>query len=488
VRSPLVAAALTALLLGAAPAPLATVPEGDAVHSDNMSHVANVRWEDGPRASDGRTIDAQGGTDVEFATIDGRDYAIAGSYRNGLQIIDVTDPQAPVLVTTYECRILQGDTQTFTRTDEDGTVRHYVTYTADSGYNQQPSRCFGDAGANPGVGTVIIDVTDPAAPRAVTWVAIAGGSHNQTVHPSGDYLYNSNSGSRGFIEVIDIRDLSDPQKIFDLPTEGDDSHDLTFNPDGTRAYSAALDHTLIIDTEDPANPEVISSIFGDAVTLHHQTDPVSIGDRDYVIINDELNGAGGNEFCPGGGLHVYDVTDEANPEKVGAFFIPEITVAEGARTGLQGTITCTSHVFRIYEEQQLLTIAWFGAGVRVIDLSGLAETPPVSVGVLGQTLTPGMREIGFYRFPQDSDAWSAKIHRFEEDGSAYIFANDQTRGFDVYHYDATASPSEDPGQWLSATAALDRTEALLATGFVPAQRPYCDLRALDALGVDAANA
>lgn len=34
------------------------------------------------------------GTDIEFARIGGRDYAFAGTYVNGLQIVDITDPTA----------------------------------------------------------------------------------------------------------------------------------------------------------------------------------------------------------------------------------------------------------------------------------------------------------------------------------------------------------------------------------------------------------
>ena len=38
------------------------------------------------------------------------------------------------------------------------------------------------------------------------------------------------------------------------PGLGTESHDITFNADGTRAYSAALSQGVIIDTTDPANP------------------------------------------------------------------------------------------------------------------------------------------------------------------------------------------------------------------------------------------
>ena len=462
---------------------LASGPSEDLTASANMSHVANLQWEDSFRRAGGRTIDTQGGTDVEFATIDGRDYAVAGTYQNGLQILDVTDPEAPTQAGWYHCDILQGDVQTFTREDVDADgnayTRHLVTYTADSGYTAKPSACFNDINAAPGIGTLIIDITNPAEPRSVSHITFAGGSHNQTIHPDGNYLYNSNSGGCGdCIEVIDITDLANPTIHTRLPIGTlDDSHDLTFNADGTRAYSAAINGTVIINTEDPANPSVITTIFDPAVTLHHQSDPVTIGDREFVVINDELAGAAGNEVCPGGGLHVWEITGdmEDNPVKVGAFFTPELTVREGAGTGLGGTVTCTSHVFRIYPEQEKLVIGWFGAGVHVIDMSGLADLPVGgSVGVAGQSIGAGMVEVGFARFA-DSDTWSAKVMEWDEDGSAYIFADDQTRGFDVYRFDNTAETAENPGTWLTPADAQLRLDTLLASGFQPKQYLICDL-------------
>jgi hypothetical protein len=462
---------LCALLVAAFAQPVVAHPD-EVVHSDNFNFVATVRYPDDKRGADsvlvGPRLDTQGGTDVEFATLtipdvaglpagveagQQRDFAFAGTYRNGLQIMDITDPTAPQLLTTYDCNLLQGDTQVFTR---DG--RTYVTYTNDTNGGRD-SACFRDAGTKIKQGIFVIEVTNPYAPKAVGFVAIPRGSHNATVHPGGQYLYNSNSeGNQGGIEVVDLSDVTKPRVIETVPLgAGEDSHDVTFNAAGTRAYSAALDHSVILDTTDPAKPTVISRIDDAAITLHHQADPVTIGERTFLIINDELAGAAGNGVCPGGGLHVYDITGdlERAPRKVGAFFIPDVNVQEGADTGIVPVTTCTSHVFRIYEEQQLLTIAWFAAGVRVIDLSDLDG---YSVGVTPDTgsLTPGMREIAYHRFVADSDAWSAKIHRFEADGSAYVFSNDQTRGFDVLFYDASAEESAETGTWMTPQQARAR--------------------------------
>lgn len=338
--------------------------------------------------------------------------------------------------------------------------RWLITYTSD--YSpEMDSQCFRDAaalgnplgsGASEGLGTFIVDITDPYRPRTVSFIHVPRGSHNQTIHPSGRYLYNSNAdlpptGGLPSIEYYDIGDLAHPVKIGDLLLlTGLDAHDITFNADGSRAYVAALTHTLVLDTTNPAAPRVIGRIIDPTITIHHQSDPVTVGGRTYLIVTDELLGAAGNGLCPGGGLHVFDITGglEALPLKVGVFLIPEI------RLELDGLI-CTSHVLRMYPEKGLMTIAWYGAGVRVIDISklvgiglGLSPLLPINLG--------GMKEIAYYEF-DDSLTWSAKAPRINADGSFHLFGNDMNRGLDVFRFDPTAPRSSASGgtlgQWVS---------------------------------------
>ena len=54
--------------------------------SDNLSLVKNIPYQ----ARYGAV--ANYGTDIEFATVGGRKYAFAGSYKNGMQIVDISDP------------------------------------------------------------------------------------------------------------------------------------------------------------------------------------------------------------------------------------------------------------------------------------------------------------------------------------------------------------------------------------------------------------
>ena len=447
--------ALAALALGlslAAPAGVVAQDPGGE-HSPNMSYVKNLPYE----ARNGTTPNY--GTDIEFGSVAGRDYAFAGSYRNGLQIVDITSPRDAEIAAVYDCGVTQGDVQVFRQADEPG--RTFVTYTSDT-YGDGTSTCYKEAAAlgfdvlkSNGTGkngTFIAEVTDPLNPRTVSFVEVGQGSHNMTVHPSGNYLYNSNSdlmtSYAPAIEIFDISNVAAPVKAgeLELPTRpglGTESHDITFNSSGDRAYSAALSQGVIIDTTNPAEPSIVSSFLDQSINVWHQSDPVTIGDREFLIVEDEFAGAAGGPVCPSGGVHVFDITGdrEKSPVKVGYWNIDD------AGPTHDPTGTCTAHVFDIHERQQVMTIAYYNGGVRVVDLSGLDG---ISLG--GTSITGGMREVGFYK-TENADSWSAKTPRIDKRGNFYLYGNDMARGLDVYRFDGAGRPSKNKGRWMSAAEA-----------------------------------
>lgn len=507
-------AAVLALVSLAVPAVspfAATADDTDAVHTANIDHVTTLGYPQraypiGPATEPGGSefdyaeqTEKQGGTDLETVTLladhDGdliptpRDFVVAGTYRNGMQLVDVTDPANPVIAQTYDCGIAQGDVQVFTR--DDGHT--YVAYAQDDIASDAlyTSTCFQegfdligvDTPTSPGnadainssggglYGSFIIDITNPYAAagpdrvRTVGWARWKNGSHNNTVSPDGKWLYISNQdliprtsagGGEGLyqIEVFSLADVTNPVKVAEVPlTTGTGPHDITFSADQTRAYVAAVSHSVVLDTTDPAAPVVIGVIEDPAITIHHQADPIDLDGRRYLVVSDELAGViEGSAVCPGGGLHIYDVTGELEktPRKVGVFEIPQI-----APPG-QYHNRCTAHVFKAYPDQDIMTVAWYGAGVRVLDISGLAG---LSLGVtpaVGSVGT-GIREIGSWFFSETetqvgSQTWAAKIHRFDTDGSAYIFANDLDRGLDVFKWNGTADLGT-PGTFVTSTAA-----------------------------------
>jgi hypothetical protein len=459
----LVAACLTGI------APLSVAAEGEeGAHSPNMTYVKNIEY--AARNGDNPNF----GTDIEFFRIEGRRYAFAGSYRNGLHIVDVTNPRASHVVAVYDCGVTQGDVQVFRRGDLGGRV--FVTYTSDT-FGDGTSTCYKEAAARGfevlrpnGAGkngTFIADVTRPENPTTVSFVDVPQGSHNQTVHPSGKFLYNSNSdlinSFEPAIEIYDIRNIDKPKPVAELalptrPGLGTESHDITFNSSGTRAYSAALSQGVIINTTKPARPKVITSFLDPAINVWHQSDPFTLTDprtkkkRDFLIVEDEVAGAVGTGQCPNGGVHIYDITGarERNPEKVGYWNIDEIRPTSNV------TDSCTAHVFDIHQRAQIMTIAYYNGGVRVVDISGLVG---ISLGDKSLPGEQGMKQIGFYRTP-NADSWSAKTPYIDrKTGDFYLYGNDINRGLDIYFFDGSARRSRSPGVWMTP----DEAEAALAT-------------------------
>ncbi len=452
-------AILFILALGAPNSLAQSATSGD--HSENMEFVKNLPYE----LKNGATSIT--GTDIEFVKIGGRQYALGGSYMNGMQIVDITNPRESRIVSVYDCGVTQGDVQVFRQASKPGRV--FVSYASDT-TGDGTSTCYQEAAAlgfdvkkpngSGKNGSFIAEITDPLRPKTVSFVEVAQGTHNGTIHPSGNYLYNSNSdlihqSPMPAIEVFDITNFAAPVKVTELalptfPGLGTESHDITFKSDGTRAYSAALSQGVVIDTTNPAAPSIVSTWNDPAINVWHQADPFTTTDADgnersFVLVEDEFAGAAGGPVCPSGGFHVYEVTGELekDPVKVGYWNIDDVSFS-GEATG-----TCTAHVFRIHEREQVMTVAFYNGGVRVVDLSGLAGISLGSTQVTGE----GMKEIGYYRMP-DADTWSAKTPQINrKTGDFYLFGNDMKRGLDIYHFDGQGTKSTNKGKWMNAQEA-----------------------------------
>ena len=465
----LAAVGTLALLLVPAAAPAGAA---EVRHSPNMSLEKTIPY----GANEAYDADENVGTDIEFARIGGKRYALAGSYRNGLRIVDITRPTRAREVAVYDCAVEQGDVQVFRQADMPGKV--FATFTNDY-YGHIDSGCYREAAAlgfdvaDPDedgggkLGIFIVDITKPSSPKTVSFIHTPQGSHNNSVHPSGNFIYNSNSDLiTSIAPAIEIFDISDPSRPRDggelpytgLPGLGTESHDITFSEDGTRAYSAALSHGVIIDTTNPAEPSVVSQFDDETINVWHQADPYTHRDadgteRDFLIVEDEFAGAAGPGVCPTGGVHIYDVTgsNEQSPVKVGYWNIDDIDAA--------GPLdTCTAHVFDIHEDEQIMTIAYYMGGVRVVDLSGLGA---VNLSQGDQAPLGGMREIGHY-VTENANTWSAKTPAIEPDGDFWLYGNDMNRGLDVYRYEAAAPQSADGGKFVAAdqlTASLTSATA-----------------------------
>ncbi|MGB0653519.1 MAG: LVIVD repeat-containing protein, partial [Thermoplasmatota archaeon] len=356
------------------------------------------------------------------------DYVFGAGLGGGFWIADISDPSAPqMLFQTPE------DTETAFSRDADiidhGDGRLTLVLATQSD------------------GMHLWDVTDPAQPIFASRLLADVANHNVAVVPGTHYVFNSQSGGSG--TTNDLVDASDPYEPVIVGTYGDyGCHDISYfgtkGGDKFRAYCAGIEVTEIWDLDrfDPAASgfgiSVLGSVdFGESPlespvvgnpllatyplrTLHHLA--IVNNDASVLIIGDEHNGGGAPGMClvydpvtglstPLGALWFYDITDEANPTLL-SWISPPTEVdpvgAAGAADPTQALPNCTAHFGTIVPGEDKLVMAWYTAGILVIDFSD-----PSAPVILDQVKAGG-------------NVWDARIHH------GYVFSGDIVRGLDAY--------------------------------------------------------
>ena len=405
-----------------------------------------------------------------------RHYALLGSRAatredgGGLNVFDITDPETPVLIERTACVSSGGaqDPKAFPVDLEINDIR-YDTMIAVA-HNDQLTACsIGDRSAVFFVG--IRAEADPGDPDGVTFDflggpikdAITGGTFNgwqspaaHTIvnHPTRPILYvgNQQIGDRTpSIEIINLEVWPPTARSFDFmpagrTTTGVGPHDITFHPDGTRAYAAGIAATVILDTtgDKVLAPELVGITKGGRIDHEAVLHP---NDRHLAIVDEFIATSEANApVCPGGGIHFFDLgprnpvtgthASEASPVEVGVFFAQDFSTPairmtpDGPEPHLE--LGCTAHEFNYAPDGSWMPIAWYGAGVRVLDLSALnaaADLPsptPVVVPEIGYYLPEGIVEF-----------WSAKVHPADP---GYIVASDTPNGLRILKLTGDLAP------------------------------------------------
>jgi hypothetical protein len=177
-----------------------------------------------------------------------------------------------------------------------------------------------------GIGTSIVDVRDPTAPKLVNQIMAPPGIHSHKVQIVGDVLltnheqYKSNA-SQGGLAVYDVSKTTEPRQIAFLPMSGKGIHRMTWF-EGPYAYVTGSEagwtdqFLIVVDLSDPANPREVGRFWmpgmhaaggerlslppGRASKLHHA---LVRGDRAYCGWWDQ-------------GLVILDIADKRRPTLV----------------------------------------------------------------------------------------------------------------------------------------------------------------------------
>lgn len=443
--------------------------------AQNITHIANVC--------------GIVGTDIEFQSrtaADGtvHDYAFLGTMGAGLRIFDITDPAHPFQAGQYTDPGWQNDVQ----------VRGDVAVVSFDPLVVGPhvSECLRakqPTAIDEGGSDVIRLSFDPATASFTTSLidcyvvqTPGNGSHNSTLHPSGEWL--AIDTTRSGVEVVDLRTtpLTMVRKIPATVTGA--AHDTGFSADGNTMYAASPGTgTFIVDVSNiferdattiafiPNNTEPGGSSNPRNLTTSHQADVSS--DGRVLAFTDERGGGISNTACNTdergviGGIHFWNIESPATPTRLGSWFYPNPTLALDPldplidALGRQTERACTIHVFRNGGNGSVspgpiqagfdgvsslpatqAVSAHYGAGVWWIDFSAAASS---SDGIAENEFSDWGNTRGWNVMP-GAETWSAKEYK------GHIYAGDMTRGFDVFAFsdcsgaECVALPINTPGE------------------------------------------
>ncbi len=424
---------------------IATAPLAGAVATPRQDPVPPAAGSEGMKIV--ARIAGPGGTDIEFFSRNlpryrdasgrmvaagknkTRHFAVVGNQRSDTKIVDITNPEEPFVASTIPCTLSQGDVQVSAERSLIVIANGTRSSSAACSYRDKAS---GTMQPMP-PGSAIVDIRDVYAPEVIGAAATPKGAHNHTLMPGGRYLYISTSAiveGEAFIPVFDLADPTSPKQVGAFTAPGNSPHDIRFNAEGTRAYTAGVSTFRILDTTNPTRPRLISTFFPPGASIGH--DVLVTPDGAFLFAGDEAGG--GLTFpCPGGAVHTYDIRNEAAPTYLGATYAGAgpVTNRDAEISPEVGSVgSCTSHVMELDPGARSLTLGWYAAGSRVFDFSRLygrdgKPTPGASVAYGHNGV--GLVESGWIR-PEGGSTWAAKQYAGRP---GYIFSNDRTLGLYV---------------------------------------------------------
>ncbi len=306
---------------------------------------------------------------------DGRDYAATGTHSAAghAYFWDVTDPRNIQKIDTIK---VDARTVNDVKVSEDGRIAVISREGASNRRN----------------GLVILDVSDLYNKGAQVLARyddqLTGGVHNIFVYQ--DHVYALSAGQR--YDVINIEDPTRPHRVgsFELDTPGHSIHDVWVT-DGIAYSSNWADGVVAVDVGggdkggSPRNPVMLGKTpYPNG--WNHAAFPFrsnSTG-KFYMIGGDEAGLRGGTPGYEGeparmrGWVHIFEWDEWNNPTEVARYEVPEA-----------GT-----HNLWVDEENEILYVAYYQGGLRVVDISG---------ELLGDLYRQG-REIAYF-LPFDPDGF-----------------------------------------------------------------------------------
>lgn len=310
----------------------------------------------------------------------------------------------------------------------------------------------------PGPDILIWDISDPENPKQISqWGQGETGAHRNS-YPGGKYAYLSTSYPGFKDRILVILDVSDPahpkeagkwwqpgQKDGEPPATGPAGFHGPANvsPDGKMISTGYTPDVVNLDITDPTQPKLIGSLrmtppFA-SVGLQSVHTVLPLWDRKLLYVSSEAM----KERCADDGMNFagfIDNSDPAKPQLISIFPTPRPPknapykdfCDKGGRFGPHNT-NQEIHNSAVQQPGNLMSIAWFNAGLRVFDISDARQ--PTEVGYFIPPERPNL--------PAQSGAHASSVDWSEEvaiDTRGNIYMNDDKWGTFVLRYTGKAPP------------------------------------------------
>lgn len=313
-----------------------------------------------------------------FEGVDGRDYAYIGTFQyDWMKVWDVTDSSNPILTDS-----VQMDARRINDVKIHPNARLGIVTREGASSRRN--------------GIVLLDLSSPAHPTILSEYTetLTGGVHNVWIDGENELVYAVHNGTRA-VHVIDISNPESPSEvgrwaIDDAPRS---LHDVIVQ-DGYAYVSYWDDGAIILDVGagthggTPRQPTFVSQFKYPIGNTH-----VAWRHGKYLFLGDEI-------FPPAwdvdgridarGYLHVLDMSDIENPVEVARYEVPE------------------AGVHNIWAEGDRLYVAYYQAGLRVLDISGELRG---DLYRQGREIATILTTDGDTTTPNWPMAWGAQIHK-----------------------------------------------------------------------------
>jgi hypothetical protein len=391
-----------------------------------------------------------------------------------ISVFDVSDPVRPRLTGTLPNLVFENEAMNYGEKKIDGVVNRFVLVGADL-VQYSPSDPTSVARSNE---VILVDVTDPAAPRVRSRVKTSTNTHTVSCIDETDCRYAYTAGRNGKFSIVDLSDLDNPRELKVVSSPAGDpnpvftsgaGHKWNFDDAGYGVHTGS-GGSAVFDVSDPTNPRLAATTDANGVSspwndfIHHNSArpnaaafdasaAPSLAKGNVLLVTEE--DYENTDCATAGSFQTWQVTSlDGTPGTIHPLDrINPVDLGEGVSAPHMAF--CSAHWFDVHQSG-IVAAGFYEGGLRLID-----ARDPRDLKEYGYVAS-GLSEVW--------DAyWVPARNKNGQAGSSrtnIVYTVDAVRGLDVYTVDLPGSTTTTPLLGALGVAGPDPAVTVLATGLV----------------------